>query len=164
MSLRTSDQLEVVSASSKCALARFGTLVLINWRTEVTHDDIKSVLDLRNEMIASASFSGAVHMAEPGLPVPGDSLRQFARRGIEARRDNRSAIALVILGEGFGASAIRSVGTAVFALRGAPTRLFAHTSEAAAWMVDEMEAYEDAKALVAACEALRTTTEPRRGA
>lgn len=156
MSVRTSDPLEVLSASPKFALARFGTLILVNWRTEVTHEDVKTVLDLRNGMIASAAFSGAVHIAEAGLPVPGDSLRQFARRGIEARRENRSAIALVILGEGFGASAIRSVGTAVFSLRGAPTRLFASTAEAATWMVEEMEAYEDAKALAAACEALRT--------
>jgi len=158
MSLRTSDQLEVVSASPKFALARFGTLILVNWRTLVTHEDVKAALDLRNEMIASASFSGAVHVGEAGLPVPGEPLRQFAQRGIEARRQNRSAIALVILGEGFGASAIRSVGTAVFALRGAPTRLFASTNEAAKWMVEEMEAYEDATALVAACEALRIAT------
>ncbi len=156
MSVRTSDQLEVVSASSKCAFARFGTLILVNWRTEVRHDDVKAVLDLRNEMISNAAFSGAVHVGEAGLPVPGESIRQFAQRGIEARRENRSAIALVILGEGFGASAIRSVGTAVFALRGAPTRLFANTNEAATWMVEEMEAYEDAKALASACEALRT--------
>lgn len=159
MSLRTSDPLEVVSASSKFAFARFGTLVLVNWRSEVTHDDVKTVLDVRNEMIANAAFSGAVHVAEAGLLVPGESIRQFAQRGLDARRQNRSAIALVILGEGFGASAIRSVGTAVFALRGAPTRLFASTNEAATWMVEEMEAYEDANALAAACEALRTAQD-----
>lgn len=93
---------------------------MVNWRTEVTREEVKAVLDLRSELIANGTFTDAMHVAEAGLPVPEDSTRQFARRGIEARRENRSAVALVILGKGVGASAIRSVGTAVFALRGRP--------------------------------------------
>jgi hypothetical protein len=152
---RSSDKLEVVRASPKCALGRFGGLVLMNWRSEATHEGMKAAVDLRNEMLTSGVFRGAVHVVEAGLPLPDESLRQAARRAIEARQDNRSAIALVILGEGFAASAIRSVGTAIFALRGAPTRLFASTAEAAKWMVEEMDAHEDAQALASACEALR---------
>jgi hypothetical protein len=147
--------LNVVRATRTCALASFGGLVLVNWRSEVIRDDVEAVIALRKSMLADNTFVGSIQIAEPGLPVPDEALRETARRAMKARQENQSAIALVILGEGFGASAIRSVGTAVFALRGAPTRLFASSDEAATWMVEKMRAYHDAQALAEACRTLR---------
>jgi hypothetical protein len=106
-------------------------------------------------LLKADSFAGAIHIAEPHLQVPEEAIRQTARRALEARRQQEAAIAFVVLGVGFGASAIRSVGTAVFALRRAPTRLFADTDTAVKWMVEEVQAHDDAAALAAACRALR---------
>jgi hypothetical protein len=149
------DELEILRASTTCALGRFGGLVLVNWRSQVTQADVRALIQARDELRKSGRFVGALHIAEAGLPVPDEAVRQTAQRGFEGRRDQTSAIALVVLGEGFAASAIRSVGTAVFALRGIPTRLFADTDAAAKWMVDEMQAYRDERALAAACRSLR---------
>lgn len=132
--------------------------MLINWRAQVTLADVRAVIQLRDELRKSNRFTGAIHIAEAGLPVPEESVRQTAQRAFEGRRDQAAAIALVVLGEGFGASTIRSVGTAVFALRGIPTRLFADTDTAAKWLVEEMQAYGDESSLSAACRTLRAAT------
>lgn len=148
-------KLEIVKASHNCVLASFQGVVIANWRTVVVSDDVIASISERNRMLTAGTFRGFIHIAEPGLPVPDEALRQTARRAIEDRLRNKSPIALVIIGEGFGASAIRSVGTAVFALRGAPTRLFATTDEAASWLVDKMQARDELPALQEACREVR---------
>jgi hypothetical protein len=155
---RPANTLEVVRASTTCALGRFGGLMLINWRTQVTHADIAAVVTLRDELLKTDSFSGAIHIAEASLPVPEEAVRRAAQRALETGREKAAAIAFVVLGVGFGASAIRSVGTAVFALRRAPTRLFADTDTAVKWIVEEVGAHDDAQALAEACRVLRAAS------
>jgi hypothetical protein len=147
--------LAIIKAAPTCVLASFEGVLIANWRTEVIAEDVTAAISERNRMLTAGTFRGFIHVAEPGLPVPDEALRQTARRAIEARQSNKSPIALVIVGEGFGASAIRSVGTAVFALRGAPTRLFASTDEAASWLVEKIDTRDQLHALQEACRNVR---------
>ena len=147
--------LEIVAASTHCAYGSFAGVLLVNWRLEVMHADVRAVVAYRNQLL-KRSFAGAIHMAEPGLPLPDQEGRRLARLGMEARTVNRSAVALVIFGTGFGASAIRSLGTAIFSLRmGPPTRICSTTQDAAHWLTEKTDASLDAESLVRACEALR---------
>ena len=152
---QTTNSLDVVRASATCAYARFQGVLLVNWRQRVLLDDVKGLVACRDQMI-KGEFFGAIHMSEPGLPLPDEACRRFARRSMEKRPDQRSAIALVIFGNGFGASAVRSLGTAIFALRsGPPTRLFAEAMEAASWLGEESGGRLDVQKVAAACQELR---------
>jgi hypothetical protein len=130
-------------------------VLLVNWRQQVLLDDVKGVVLCRNQMMKQ-EFLGAIHMSEPGLPLPDDECRRWARRSIETRPDQRAVIALVIFGDGFGASAVRSVGTAIFVMRaGPPTRIFAQATDAASWLAEEVAANIDVAKLAGACQQLR---------
>lgn len=133
--------------------------MLVNWRAQILRQEMNAVIKLRDELRTTAAFRGAIHIAEPGLQAPEESLRQAAMRALEARGHQPAPIALVVLGGGFGASAIRSVCTGVFALRGAPTRLFANVDEAAEWMSDAALAHGGPEALAASCRRLREVTK-----
>jgi hypothetical protein len=166
--LPLTSELQVVNASDHCAYGTFQGVLLVNWRREVTQHDVKAVVAYRNQLL-KRSFAGAIHMAEPGLPLPDQEGRRLARLGMESRTANRSAVALVIFGTGFAASAIRSLGTAIFSLRmGPPTRICANATDAAAWLVAQTADKVEVEALARACEALRqaglalTAREPAR--
>ena len=151
--------LEVVRASPTCAFGAFQGVLIANWRTEVRLSDVKGVVALRNRMMAH-DFLGAVHIAEPGLPLPTEECRTEARVGLESRKGNPSPVALAILGTGFGASAIRSVGTAIFALRsGMPTRIFSSSEDAARWLCEALADRVEAHALAEACTQLRSASQ-----
>ena len=148
-----------MSASPTCAFGAFQGVLVANWRTEVRLADVKGVVALRNRMMAH-DFLGAVHIAEPGLPLPSEECRTQARAGLESRKGNASPVALVILGTGFGASAIRSVGTAIFALRsGMATRIFSSSEDAGRWLCEELDDRVEALALAEACMQLRSVSE-----
>jgi hypothetical protein len=148
-------QLEIVGASAQCAYGCFQGVLLVDWRQEVVPAQVRTVVAYRNQLL-KRGFKGAIHMAEPGLPLPDAESRRLARLGMEARTANRASVALVIFGTGFGASAIRSLGTAIFSLRFGPsTRICASTSDAATWLTDQSAEQVRAEALAEACEALR---------
>jgi hypothetical protein len=148
-------QLEVVGASAQCAYGSFQGVLIVDWRHEVLHAHVRAVVGYRNQLL-KRGFCGAIHMAESGLPLPDSESRRLARLGMEARTANRASVALVIFGTGFGASAIRSLGTAIFSLGlGTSTRICASTSDAAAWLTEQSAEQVQAAALAEACEALR---------
>ena len=128
---------------------------MVNWRREVILDDVRSVVAFRDRMLKGA-FLGAIHLAEPGLQLPDEESRTLARSGMQARTGNGAPVALVIFGQGFGASAIRSVGTAIFALRAGPsTRIFSAALDASLWLAEQTADEVDAQALAEACDELR---------
>lgn len=152
---QVASELEIASASPHCAFGSFGGVLIVSWRREVLHADIRAVVAYRNQLLKRA-FVGAVHMAEPNLPLPDAEGRRLARVGMETRTANRASVALVIFGTGFGASAVRSLGTAIFSLRMGPsTRICATTLDAASWLAEQSAVHVEGEALAKACEALR---------
>ena len=150
-------KLEIVRVSSACALGHFGDVLVVSWRQAIVLEDIRALIVLRNQLMRRG-LAGAVQMAEPGLSLPDEECRKAAREGMLARAGSEAPVALTIFGSGFGASAIRSVGTAIFALRsGPPTRIFSTLSEATSWLAGHSAAVIDAFALTQACDAMRTT-------
>jgi hypothetical protein len=153
---KSSDSLDVVRASATCAYARFKGVLLVNWRRQVLLDDVKAVTLCRDQMLKQ-DFCGAIHLLEAGIPLPDDECRRWARRGIEARANHNPVIAVVIFGDGFGASAVRSVCTALFAMRaGPPMRVFAQPTDAAGWLAEETDRRLDVAELIGACQELRS--------
>lgn len=161
--VRNASGLEVACASTNCAFGRFQGYLVVSWRIRVHLADVKSVVAFRDEMLAT-DFRGAIHMAEPGLALPDEPSRRWAQRGMAHRTDKHSAVALVIFGTGFGASAIRSVSTAIFALRsGPPTRIFGVVPEAIEWLAEQAVDRVQTADFANACQELRRMdVVPRR--
>lgn len=147
---------EIASQSEGHAHGREGGIMIASWRGDVSLEQVRSLVAYRDEM-RKGLFLGAIHMAEEHIRLPPAEVRSAARAGVESRVDVKPAIALIIFGSGFGASAIRSVGTAIFTIRaGPPTRLFADVKSAAVWLSERVApAHLDTGRLVTACELIR---------
>jgi len=147
---------EIASASPSHAFGSESGVLIASWRDEITMEQVQNLLKYRNGMLLH-HFVGAIHMGEEGLKLPPADVRAASRAGVEARGDARPGIALIIFGGGFGASAARSVATAIFTFRaGPPTRIFSDVKSAAMWMVERTAPrHLDGGRLVAACEAIR---------
>ena len=147
---------EIASESEGHAHGRESGVLIASWRGDVDLQQIQALVAYRSEMV-KASFVGAIHMAEEHLRLPPADVRAVARAAVESRGDVRPAIALVIFGSGFAASAIRSVGTAIFTIRaGPPTRIFSDVKSAALWLSERVAPVSlDTGRLVAACEIIR---------
>lgn len=148
--------LEIANESEGHAHGSESGILIASWRREVSLEQITAVLAYRNEMLRG-QFYGAVHMAEEHLRLPPADLRAAGRAGVESRLDVKPAIALIIFGSGFAASAIRSVATAIFTIRaGPPTRIFSDVKSAALWLSERVTPVQlDTGRLVTACEAIR---------
>lgn len=147
---------EIASQSEGHAHGREGGILIASWRGDVTLPQVQSLLAFRDDMRKSL-FLGAIHMAEEHIRLPPAEVRAAGRAGVESRVDVKPAIALVIFGSGFGASAMRSVGTAIFTIRaGPPTRIFSDVKSAALWLSERVApATLDTGRLVTACELIR---------
>jgi hypothetical protein len=148
--------LDIASTGPSHAFGSESGVLIACWRGEIEMEHVQNLLKYRDEM-RKRHFVGAIHMGEEGLKLPPADVRAAGRAGVEARGDLKPGIALVIFGGGFGASAIRSVATAIFTLRaGPPTRIFSDSKSAALWMAERAAPLHlDAGRLVAACEAIR---------
>lgn len=147
---------EIAGESADCAFGSESGVLIASWRGDVGMESVQALVAYRNEMLKDR-FVGAIHMAEESVRLPPAEIRAAARAGVESRGDVRHGIALIIFGSGFGASAIRSVATAIFTLRaGPPTRIFADVKSAALWLSERVEPGAlDAGRLVSACESIR---------
>ncbi len=148
---------EIASVSEGHAHGRENGVLIASWRGDVSISQVQTLIAYRDEMCKERQFVGAVHMAEEHIRLPPGEVRVAARAGVESRGNARPAIALVIFGSGFGASAIRSVGTAVFTIRaGPPTRIFGDVKAAALWLSERVAPVQlDTGRLVSACEIIR---------
>jgi hypothetical protein len=137
-----------------------GTL-LVNWRTSVELAAVQGLVQYRNGLTARGRLRGAIHIAEEGIALPSPEARAAAEASVRDAKNTAAACALVVFGSGFGASAVRSLGTAVFAFRqGPPTRLFATIPDAISWLMRQVEIGIVYRRLGEACEELRAA-KPR---
>lgn len=146
---------ELVGVSPTCAFGHTHGFVLADWRRAITLTDVLAVAALRDRLL-EGRFRGAIHMAEAGLALPDEACRSAARDALEAHGHVTTPIGMIIFGTGFGASAIRSLGTAIFTLRaGRPTRVFSSIVSGADWMAESTGGEVQAATLTNACAALR---------
>ncbi len=148
-------KLEVGGVAAEYAFGYLGSVLLVQWRTGVTLEGVQGVARYRDRLASAGRLMGALHVAEEGISMPAPHVR--AEAAVALRNGTRaSACALVTTGSGFGASAVRSLGTALFAMRGGPpTRLFATIPDGFTWLVGKVQATASHGELVTAVEQLR---------
>jgi hypothetical protein len=156
-SLASSTALEIASAASDHAFGSYGRILLVNWRTGVELPAVRALTTYRNGLVTRwGQLPGAIHLAEEGIALPSPEARSAAESSAGDAKNSAAACALVVFGSGFGASAVRSLGTAIFAFRqGPPTRLFATVPDAISWLMRQVEIGVLYRRLVDACEELR---------
>jgi hypothetical protein len=156
-SLASSTPLEIASVASDHAFGVYGRILLVNWRTGVELPTVRALTTYRDGLVAKwGQLPGAIHLAEEGLALPTPEARSAAESSAGDAKNAAAACALVIYGTGFGASAVRSLGTAIFAFRqGPPTRIFSTVPDAISWLMRQVEIGVLYRRLVDACEELR---------
>jgi hypothetical protein len=161
LSLGSSD-LQIASVATDHAFGSCGHILLVNWRTGVELPTVKALTAYRNGLVAKwGQLPAAIHLAEEGISLPSAEARSAAESSVRDATRAAGACALVIYGTGFGASAVRSLGTAIFAFRqGPPTRIFATVPDSISWLMRQVELGILYRRLVDACDQLRAS-KPR---
>jgi hypothetical protein len=148
--------LHIASAEVDHAFGSLGSALIVSWRTHIALDAVKSLVEYRDGLGIARRLSAAIHIAEENVVLPNAEARAAAERGVTDSAYRAPVCALVVLGTGFGASAVRSIGTAIFALRrGPPTRMFADVNAGAEWLLRNADPGLTLRQLLAACEQMR---------
>ena len=121
-------------------VATFGVLCITSIRGPITSEFI------REANAAGATLArrvrgtiGALDVVRSDAPLPDAALRAEAAQLARAAGDRVAAAANVVVGEGFTASAIRSVLTAMTVIGGgAPRRTFAQPAPAVDWLAMQL--------------------------
>lgn len=112
-----------------------GVLISV-WRNRFSVDVVERLGHFRKELYP---FLGTLHIAEASTHLPASAEREAMARVFSERTASSPPVALVLVGGGFGVSALRGVATAVFAMRpDVPKRIFAEVTDAIPWLTDQM--------------------------
>ena len=142
--------------ASDHAFGSCGGILIINWRTGLELEAVEALNSYRRSMLSKGGLRGAIHVAEEGMSLPAPAARAAAEASVKDPALRAAACALVVCGTGFGASAVRSLGTAIFALRsGPPTRVFSNLPEGCTWLLKYVDSAVLHQRLVEACTAIR---------
>jgi hypothetical protein len=138
------------------AFGSVGGVLIVSWRSHVALEAVKKLVVYRNALAIQGKLLAAIHIAEENMVLPSPEARKAAEQGVTDNRYRAPACALVVQGTGFAASAIRSLGTAIFALRrGPPTRMFGTVNEGAEWLLRNTDPGVNLRALLEACQKMR---------
>ncbi|MEW5853876.1 MAG: hypothetical protein AB2A00_34195 [Myxococcota bacterium] len=123
------------------AIGTWRNLVLSLWRVTPTVEQVEKLRRAVNTALARhPKGMGLVVIAQlPASPPAEDARKSFIALTEEAQSGMKAA-AVVAEGKGFGAAVVRSVTTGVVLLARSrvPTRVFAESPEASAWLSDEL--------------------------
>lgn len=158
-------KLEVVSAPRDHAVGRFGDVLLYVWRGETTRQAVQVVRDtgLALERELGRKFA-VIGLVEPNTPLPSSDVRQYLSKVMsnDCGPYVRSS-ALVFEGDGFQASAVRSVavGLSLLARQPYPHKVFGSPLEAVNFTVQATppDSALDRAGLIAAIAELRRSRD-----
>lgn len=138
-------------------LALYGPVVVNVYAGPMTEASFAESMAAGKARASEVPALGVLTVIEPSMPLPDAETRAQARRATEVGAAFVHAGALVLAGEGFWASAMRSAYTALrwLAPEAYPERVFASVDEAARWLLEVLRATDDPRALVAFVEGLR---------
>jgi hypothetical protein len=156
-------QLEIVLGSPLCSVGVYAEVIIVAVHTEVTLEALKaSVATARKVGTMYPHGVASLALAHFGARIPNAELRAAASQAMAESRGTTRCAAQVIAGEGFWASTVRSVITAMEKLRpdDKPRRSFGSLPEAVPWLCSHLD--RDSKwgegLLLAARQLLETQT------
>jgi hypothetical protein len=130
----------VVYENEGLRVATFGLLCMTSVRGPITSEFVHQA-NAAGIALARRTGSkiGALDLVSSDVPLPDAALRSEAAKLAERSSERLAAGASVVLGEGFKASAVRSLLTAMtFLGRGAPRRTFARPGPAIDWLAPHL--------------------------
>jgi hypothetical protein len=135
-----SAEVSVVYQRDGLRVATFGPLCITSIRGPITTDFFREA-NAAGVALARRHRGkiGALDLVSSDAPMPSAELRAQAAKLTQASSERVAAGASVVVGEGFKASAVRSVLTAVTLLgSGAPRRTFAQPGPALEWLAKQL--------------------------
>lgn len=123
-------------SDSSLRLAYAGPLVFMNWRTEFTPSLLTRVEALHHRRVAHyPSGVLGVNVVEPTCALPSQEARERANDMMKRTGPTTRAVVMVMLEQGFAASALQSIALRVLGLGGrVPIRSFRDVESAADWV------------------------------
>lgn len=134
--VKPSGPLAVHSQDDSHTLGACDGVLISVWRRNFCVDVVERLGRFRTQL---NPFVGTLHIAEASACLPRSEERSAMLRVFAERGSGSPPVALVLVGGGFGVSALRGVATAVFAMRPeVPKRIFAEVTEAIPWLTEHM--------------------------
>ena len=140
-------ELQLLSATADHAFATLENVVLYNWRRTTTVEGVKEIARATAQANTSTMANAvkgprllAFGTVEEGASLPPAHIRELMGEMMRVEwGQTTAASALVFVGEGFRASAVRGVATglALLARNAFPHKAFASAAEGAIWLHGE---------------------------
>jgi hypothetical protein len=113
-------------------------LAIAIWSGQATGPSAELVVQALDRPELRGTRQSFVHVIHDQLPLPDSAARDVFMRTMKGRAKDLACVAIVVLGSGFWASAMRNavIGMRVFAPRGFEFRVFGSCDEVIAWLPD----------------------------
>jgi hypothetical protein len=135
-------QLQVILAGPLSSVGSYGEVIIVAVHSEITLEALRASVAANRKLAGHYPHGiASLAIAHFGAKIPSAELRAAASQAmVESRLTTRCA-AQVISGEGFWASTVRSVITAMEKLRpdDKPRRSFASLPEAVPWLCEQLD-------------------------
>ncbi len=143
--------MDVLEVTPTLAIGAYANIHLCVYRAGLTLEGLEAANRHHRDLIAKHRRTFVLGYAQPNQPLPAADARQRAAVLIEENQAHVAASALVVEGNGFSASVIRSVMTAAFALARYPypSKCVATGADAGTWLATFPEGRELSPAAVA---------------
>lgn len=143
-----------------CVIAHMGNITFSAWNTVPAVEHVEAFMALAKDLCATYPLNSNVSLVMRNTELPGAAARAALEELTAQYASKIHSVALVIGGQGFWASMIRSFLTGLHSLRGNGYRCkaFANASEAAPWLLPAHNAETgvslSTRELEAACDAV----------
>ena len=128
--------LKVEFDSALCSIGQIGPLAVVVWRGEMLVDAARCQHSLIEREFKAGRTVGLIVVLEDGVSAPSEEVRKILAVAADRFAPHFVAQAVVVLGEGFRAAAVRGWITAVNLVTWAktPAKSFSTPAEAVAWL------------------------------
>lgn len=117
-------------------LRGFSNIAIATWTGQATGEAAEVVVSSMDRPEVQGRRQSYVHVIHNKLPLPDAAARHVFMTSMKGRSSELACVAIVVLGTGFWASAMRNavIGMRVFAPRAFEFRVFGSCEEVVAWL------------------------------
>lgn len=143
-------------------LRGLANLTLCTWHGQATGRAAELVTQTMDRPELRGRRQSFIHVIHTGLPLPDAEARQVFMNTMKERANDLACVAVVVLGTGFWASAMRNavIGMRVFAPRAFEFRVFGTCDEVVDWLPTANEKLAGVALAPEALRALLSAPEP----
>lgn len=133
---------ELTFAAQGCVMGRSQDVAICVWATDVTPTLVEEYGKLLDHMATMHQLFSMIHIAPTARPLPSGEVRSAFARIADQHADRILLTAVMIVGGGFWASAVRSMITSVQVItrRKLNARVCGSTDEVLTWLAPEHSA------------------------